>query len=197
MMRTAIAILLAPGLLLAGAGCKGDKAAEADPRSKADLEVCEKSKLEKDKLITALQDEVERLQRKQGGGGGATEIVAVFEDSIVTVRAPRPGEPAPAVDPAKAAAASQEFLRVVTGSRGAIQKCYEQALKKDTRLQARTLTLTVSATFSREGAYRSASFTPSLGGAFDQCIQAVATKWKLPPDLPITSFRAPVSLTPS
>jgi hypothetical protein len=35
--------------------------------------------------------------------------------------------------------ASKQFIDVVGKSRGAIQKCYEQALKKDTSLQAKTV----------------------------------------------------------
>src|SRR3569832_252159 len=94
-------------------------------------------------------------------------------------------------------AASKEFLNVVERSRGAIQKCYEQALKKNTGLQAKTVTLTVQASFAGSGAYKDSSFSPSLGDTFDQCIKTVASKWVLPQNSPAMNFKAQVSLTPS
>ena len=60
----------------------------------------------------------------------------------------RPGEVRP-IDDKAAAAASKKFIDVVEKSRGAIQKCYEQALKKNTGLQATTITLTVTASFAQ------------------------------------------------
>ena len=107
-----------------------------------------------------------------------------------------PGEVRP-IDDKATAAASKEFLDVVAKSRGAIQKCYEQALKKNTGLQAKTITLSVSASFSNAGAYKSASFSPSLGDTFDNCIKTVASKWQLPANSPAMTFKAQVSLTPS
>src|SRR5882762_6094434 len=92
-------------------------------------------------------------------------------------------------------AASKEFLNVVAKSRGAIQKCYEQALKKNTGLQAKTVTLSVSASFEKSGQCKSSNFAPSLGDTFDQCIRTVASKWALPTTSPAMSFKAQVSLT--
>lgn len=179
----------------AAAGCKGEKVVQPDPQTKADLEQCQKDKAEKDKLIKAVEEENARLMRNQGGGGGG-EIVVSIEGNALTVRPGKPGDVRP-IDDKAAAAASKEFLDVVAKSRGAIQKCYEQALKKNTGLQAKTVTLTVSASFSQAGAYRNASFSPSLGDTFDACIRTVASKWSLPSSSPAMSFKAQVSLTPS
>jgi hypothetical protein len=131
--------------------------------------------------------------RGQGSGG---EIVIAIEGNALTVRPGKPGEVRP-IDDKAAAAASKEFLNVVEKSRGAIQKCYEQALKKNTGLQAKTITLTVSASFSAQGAYQNSSFSPSLGDTFDNCIKTVASKWGLPTNSPAMTFKAQVSLTPS
>ncbi len=120
-----------------------------------------------------------------------------IEGTALTVRPGKPGEPARPLDDKAAGEASKQFIDVVAKSRGAIQKCYEQALKKDTGLQARTITLTVSASFSQAGGYKSSSFSPSLGDAFDTCIKTVASKWALPQNSPAMTFKAQVSLTPS
>ena len=187
-MRNAIAILL-----VAVVGCKGETVVKPDPQTKADLDQCQKDKAEKDKLIKAVEEENARLLRNQGSGA---EIVVSIEGNALTVKPGKPGEVRP-IDDKATAAASKEFLDVVAKSRGAIQKCYEQALKKNTGLQAKTITLSVSASFSNAGAYKSASFSPSLGDTFDNCIKTVASKWQLPANSPAMTFKAQVSLTPS
>jgi hypothetical protein len=188
MMRNAIAILL-----VAVVGCKGETVVKPDPQTQADLEQCRKDKAEKDKLIKAVEEENARLLRNQGSGA---EIVVSIEGNALTVKPGKPGEVRP-IDDKATAAASKEFLDVVAKSRGAIQKCYEQALKKNTGLQAKTITLSVSASFSNAGAYKSSSFSPSLGDTFDNCIKTVAGKWALPTSSPAMTFKAQVSLTPS
>jgi len=187
------AFILLPFVIAANVGCKGDTVVKPDPQTKADLEQCQKDKAEKDKLIKAVEEENARLMRNQGSGA---EIVIAIEGNALTVRPGKPGEVRP-IDDKAAAAASKEFIDVVAKSRGAIQKCYEQALKKNTGLQARTVTLTVSASFSDQGHYKNASFSPSLGDTFDTCIRTVASKWQLPQSSPAMTFKAQVSLTPS
>ena len=187
-MRNAIAFLL-----VAVVGCKGETVVKPDPQTQADLDQCRKDKAEKDKLIKAVEEENARLLRNQGSGA---EIVVSIEGNALTVKPGKPGEVRP-IDDKATAAASKEFLDVVAKSRGAIQKCYEGALKKNTGLQAKTITLSVSASFSNAGAYKSSSFSPSLGDTFDNCIKTVASKWQLPANSPAMTFKAQVSLTPS
>lgn len=189
MTRNSIAILF----VAAAIGCKGDEVVKENPDTLRDFDICKKTLDEKNKLITALQDENARLMR---GGVGTNEIVVAIEGNALTVRPGKPGQQRP-VDDKVAAAASKEFLNVVEKSRGAIQKCYEQALKKNANLQARTITLTVSASFSQAGAYQSSNFSPSLGDTFDSCMKTVAGRWSLPTSSPAMTFKAQVSLTPS
>lgn len=185
-------IPLLPLALVVVVGCKGEKVIEPDPQTKAELEQCMRDKAEKDKLIKAVETESARLMREKATGA---EIVVSIEGNALTVRPGQPGETRPLDDKA-IGAASQEFLNVVARSRGAIQKCYEQALKKNTGLQARTVTLSVSASFA-SGQYKNANFAPSLGDTFDACIRTVASKWTLPQSSPAMTFKAQVSLTPS
>lgn len=189
MTRNTIVILL--GML--ASGCKGETVVKDNPDTVNALDVCKKTVDEKNKLITALQEEAARA--KPGGG----EIVIAIEGNALTVKSNGTGggSGVPQVDDKAAAAASKEFLDVVARSRGAIQKCYEQALKKNQGLQGRTVTLTVSASFSNAGAYQSSNFSPSLGDVFDACIKGVSSKWALPQNSPAMTFKAQVSLTPS
>lgn len=190
-MRSTIVILLFGALAI---GCKGETVVKPDPDTLRDLDVCKKTLEESKKLAQALQDENARLMR----GSGGSEIVVAIEGNMMTVRPAKPGETRP-IDDKAVAAASKGFEDLVHKSRGAIQKCYEQVLKKDTNLQARTVTLTVSATFSGQGAYQSSSFhaNQNLGDTFDSCMKTIAQKWQLPQNSQTMTFKAQVSLTPS
>jgi hypothetical protein len=194
-MRTPIAILAAL-LVAGGSACRGKAdAPQENPQTKLDLDQCNKDKAEKDRLIKAEEDENARLMREKGSGGG--EIVVSLEGNLMTVKPAGPGEPAHPIDDKATAAASKEFVNVVEKSRGAIQKCYEQALKKNSGLQSRSVTLSVQASFAKSGAYSNAAFSPSLGDVFDICIRTVASKWTLSTTSPAMTFKAQVSLTPS
>jgi len=183
-----------PLVLLALGACKGETKIQPDPKTLADLDSCRAALTEKDKFCKSLEDENARLEREKGSG---SEIVVSIEGNALTVRPAKTGDAPRPIDDKAAGEASKQFIDVVAKSRGAIQKCYEQALKKDTGLQARTITLTVSASFSAAGGYKSSAFSPSLGDAFDTCIKTVATKWALPQNSPAMTFKAQVSLTPS
>jgi hypothetical protein len=191
-MRHVIAILLPAAFAF---GCKGETVVKDNPDTLRALDVCNKTLEESKKLAQALQDENARLMRGSGTGG---EIVVSIEGNMMTVRPPKPGETR-TIDDKVVAAASKEFEDLVHKSRGAIQKCYEQVLKKDTALQARTVTLTVSATFTGQGAYQNSAFhaTQNLGDTFDNCMKTIAQKWQLPQNSQTMTFKAQVSLTPS
>jgi len=188
-IATALTVLVTLGTV---AGCKGDKVIQPDPKTQADLDQCLKDKTEKEKLIKAEEDENAALMREKSSG---KEIVVAIEGSLMTVKPGAPGEVRP-IDDKVVGEAAKQFQNVVERSRGAIQKCYEQALKKDAALQARTVTLSVSASFT-SGQFKGSNFAPSLGDSFDACIRTVASKWTLPPTAPAMTFKAQVSLTPS
>jgi len=190
MIRTTLALAMTG--ILGLAACKGETVTKIDPQTKTDLDNCLAVQQDQKKLITSLQEENTRLQTKQT----SSEIVVTIEGNSLTVKPGAPGDVRP-IDDRTAAAASKEFIDVVRKSRGAIQKCYEQALKKTSGLQTKTVTLTVSASFAQSGAYKNASFSPSLGDTFDSCIRAVATRWVLPQNSPAMTFQAQVALTPS
>jgi hypothetical protein len=180
-------------LVGAVAACKGEKVMVPvpDENMKRDLEACNA----KIALCKTIEDEYARLQRE----GTGSEIVVAIEGNALVVKPSKPSDPPRPIDDKAASEASKQFIDVVARSRGAIQKCYEQALKKNTGLQSRTITLTVSASFSQAGAYRNATFASpiALGDTFDTCIRTVASKWSLPQSSPAMTFKAQVSLTPS
>ncbi|MBX3161280.1 MAG: hypothetical protein KF773_35285 [Deltaproteobacteria bacterium] len=191
------------GALGAGA-CKTEKVEVPDPKTAQDLQGCRSTLSEQKKVIDELKSTNAQLALKQGAGSGsgAELVVSIQEDGpgkcSLVVKPPQPGEVRYAVNDKAAEAGAAEFYSLVNRSRGEIQKCYEQVLKKNTGLQSKEQTLIVSASFANGAIQGTPVFTPSLGGAFDSCMTAIATKWKLEKSsgAPMT-FRAPVSLKPS
>ena len=191
MIRTPRAVLL-PLLAASLAGCKGQEVVKPDLEMAKQLADCKRDKDEKDKLIGMLQDENAKLQVRKGGG----DIVVTIEGGNMVVKPGQPGGPLP-VDERVAAAGAQEFLGIVERSRGAIQKCYEQALKKSSGLGSQEVSLTVYATFTPAGSVSSSSSAPSLGEPFDGCFKQVAQKWTVKGSSASMTYRSVVQLKPS
>jgi hypothetical protein len=190
MMRTPsaiLAVLLAAGLL----GCKTKEATQPDPQPAKDLADCKRSLEDKEKYIAKLQEENTRLQMQKGGG----ELVVVIEGGNVTIKPGQAGNQQ--IDPKVAAAGATEFLGIVEKSRGSIQKCYEQALKKSAGLAGQEVNLTVQATFTPQGVLASTSSAPSLGEPFDACLKQVAQRWTVKGSSMPTTYRQVVQLKPS
>jgi hypothetical protein len=187
-----VVVLTAAAGVFALTACKGETVVKIDETTKKNLDDCNQVVKDQKALISTLQEENTKLQTNKQ----VAEITLKIEGTALTVSPGKPGEVRP-IDDKAAQTASKEFLDVVRKSKGAIQKCYEQALKKSSGLQNKPIMLTVSAQFANSGAYKNASFSPSLGDAFDGCIRAVATKWALPTNSPAMTFVAQVALTPT
>lgn len=194
LVTVGVVALLGLGL---SAGCKGKTKYQDTKETTEKLASLETQLKDKDTYIQKLRDENAELQR--GGVVSDSEWLFTIEGDALVLKAKPSGGGGPAIDDATATAMSNQFLDLVSKSRGSIQKCYEQALKKDSNLQSKTVTLTVSATFSNQGAYQSSSFNASanLGDVFDNCMKQIAQKWALPQNSPAMTFKAQVSLTPS
>lgn len=187
-------VILTAAAVLA-AGCSGKTEVRDNPDTLAKLKSCETERDNKASLIKQYEDQIAQLQRATPAGG---EILVTIEGTALSVKPHTGGGTGPApIDDATAAKQSQAFLDLVSRSRGAIQKCYEQALKKNSALQARSISLKLSASFSAAGDFARSSFNPSLGDVFDTCMRTVAGKWKMPAAPAPMTFQANVSLSPT
>jgi hypothetical protein len=185
-------LLLLAVALGAVTACKTKKELVDRPETLDLLKKCQDNSEENKKLIASYEAEIRRLEQK----GGAGEVIVTIEGDALTVKPSGPGKVSP-IDNKVAAAQSKSFLDIVQKSRGAIQKCYEQALKRDTNLQARTVTLKVSATFTAAGQFQRTSFAPLISEPFDTCMRSVAAKWQLSGTTQAMTFQAQVSLSPT
>jgi hypothetical protein len=190
-MRFAYVACVVAALVLPG--CKGETKYKDTPDTLAKLESLTQQLEEKDKAKKQCEADLAALQRGQAGG----EIVVTIEGDALRVKPGHGGAPERSIDDATAAKQSQAFLDIVSRSRGAIQKCYEQALKKNSGLQAVTVSMKLSASFGASGEFSRMSTSRSLGDTFDGCLHAVAAKWKLPAAPAAMTFQAQVSLSPT
>jgi hypothetical protein len=179
--------------LLAACGSPAPKDKPETLQRLADCEERVGKLAEKDRLIATYEAEIARLKLESG----TQQFAFVIEGDALVVKSRPQGAGAPPIDEKLATQLSQQFIDVVNKSRGSIQKCYEQALKKNTGLQARTISLRVSASFSTAGAHTRSDFSPQLGDAFDGCMKSVASRWKLPAAPQSMTFQATVSLSPT
>ncbi len=190
-MKCSLTLVL---VLAAAAGCKAKTEMVDRPETLDALKNCQRALDDGNKLARTYEEQIRKLEQAGTGGGAAGELIVTIEGEI---KPARPGATQVAVDTKAAAAQSQNFIDLVQKSRGAIQKCYEQALKKDTTLAARTVTLNVSASFTATGQFQRTSFTPVISETFDSCLRSIAGKWTLPTSTQAMTFKAQVSLTPS
>ncbi|MCA9675051.1 MAG: hypothetical protein H6709_15980 [Kofleriaceae bacterium] len=192
--------LLGPCLLCAAVlttGCKGKITYKDTPETVSKLESMERQMADKDTLIQSLRDDNARLER-EGGAAGGEYVFTIEGDALSLKTKPSHGGGGGSIDDATATALSGQFLDLVQKSRGSIQKCYEQALKKSPGLQARTVTLKLSASFNTAGKFTRVTFSPpDLPDLFDSCLRGVAGKWQMPAAPAAMTFQAQLSLTPT
>jgi hypothetical protein len=194
MRRASVLSILVLSLGLGAGACKGSTVYK-DSQDTLDKMSSLQKQLDAQKAqIQQLSDANAACERDKGTGG---ELAFVIEGDLLKIKPGKPGASHPGIDDATAGKQSQAFLDIVQRSRGAIQKCYEQALKKNSGLQSRTISLKLSAKFSSAGDFNGSSFNPSLGDTFDNCLRTVAGRWKMPAAPAAMTFEASVSLSPT
>jgi hypothetical protein len=197
-MRVPSAVLVCSlAAALAGAGCKKTTYKDT-PQTLEKLASLEAQLKDKDTYIQKLRDENATLQREGLGVGENEWVFTIDGDALVITAKPAVGGGGGGtIDDATATAMGEQFLGLVSKARGSIQKCYEQALKKSSGLQARTVNLKLSASFAASGKFNKVSFSPDLPEAFDTCLRTVASKWTMPAAKQTMTFQANVKLTPT
>src|SRR5262245_15223040 len=134
-------LLLACAAALAAAACGEKTKVRDNPETLSALETCQAALADGKKYIEQLERDKTALALKPSG----EEVVLVqIEGDILTVkqgRGPNQRAGGNSADDQKLYAA---FVAAVQGSSGALQKCYQSALKKDSALESRPITLTMS-----------------------------------------------------
>lgn len=177
------------------AACKGDGKVKDSPETLRNLSDCEKSKQDKDSYIKELE---KRLAEHELGGGD--EVVVTIEGEVLTISAIKGKGPHQASGVEKGDAKDAElyeaFLAAVKRSRGQVKQCYQNALKKNSALQARSIPMNIQVKYRTDGKVSLAQFSPRVSADFDQCMQNVASGWALPKMPKPVTFQSKITLTP-
>jgi hypothetical protein len=192
-MKHGLLVLIAVTFALSG--CKGKVEYRDNPEVVTKLQACETSLGEKDIYIKDLQKQLSDL--KLHGGDGP--VVVNIEGEAMTITGGKgpsgkpPREPRGNADDAKL---YEAFVASLRRSRGSIKKCYQNALKKNSSIQGRTVTLNIGVDYRTSGKVANARFSPRISQTFNKCMAGVAQNWKLPAMPRAVSFNYRQTLTP-
>src|SRR5690349_11367896 len=149
-MRRIAVVVAAVSAALSASACKG-KVEYKDTQETTDKVAAMQGQLkDKDDLIQRLRDQNAQYALGASPGSGSAsgdEGAYVFEidGDILTLKSKPTGGGGPSLDDKTATAMGNQFLDMVQKSRGAIQHCYELALKNSNALASRTVDLKLSA----------------------------------------------------
>ena len=170
--------------------CNGETKTQDSPETLRALDDCQQSRAEKDKYIKQLEERLADYKLKEAND----EIMVTIEGNDITLRGKSGSPTSSGKAPKKEHITS--FVKQVQAARGSMQRCYQNALKKDNNLQARPVTLNIQVRFTATGKVGKATFMPVISHSFTKCMSAVATKWRVPGAPSGVIFQQPISLTP-
>jgi hypothetical protein len=197
MTRRLLVPALALALIAALAACKGKTTYKDKPET---VEALKKLQGQVDADKQLLDAQTQRLADCELAKTTGDEVTITLAGDEIKISGKGPNaqaNPDDGAGDAKDAELFAAFLNLVEKSKGSIKKCYQNALKKDARLQAKTIPIKLSASFAASGKITKSNFTPSISETFDGCMRSMASTWKLPAAPKATSFTAPISLTPT
>src|SRR5262245_12864147 len=160
-------------LVLALPACKGKTMYRDDPVTLQKLTDCEKNVKEKAAYIAG-------LEKRLAEGDGSTVVVHIEGEAMkISGEGPHERTAGESGGP-EDARLYEAFVASLRRSRGSIQKCYQNALKNNAALQARSVTLSIEVSYRSSGQVTDARFSPRIDETFDRCMDAVARRWTLP-----------------
>ncbi len=195
-MRNIVACV-ALTVAFASVGCKGKTVVKADPQTEESLKQCNENLKAKVEYINKLNEDILKLEAGASQEDGA--VVVTIEGEVMTITSGKGKGPNGNKDPkgnAKDAELYEAFVKRLKGSRGAIKKCYQSALKKNSALSAKTVTLDIGVSYKTSGKVSKATFNPRVSEQFNQCMNSVAKKWTLPGMPRPVTFNYKQTLTP-
>ncbi len=188
-------------MALASVGCKGKTVVKADPQTEESLKNCEEKLKAKVEYINKLNEDILRLE-SSGSASGDGDVVVTIEGEVMSITAGKGKGPNGSKEPkdpkgnAKDTELYEAFVKRLKSSRGAIKKCYQGALKKNSALSSKTVTLNIGVSYKTSGKVKNATFSPKISSQFNQCMDSVASKWVLPAMPRPVTFNYKQTLTP-
>ncbi|HLU65315.1 MAG TPA: hypothetical protein VKZ63_03540 [Kofleriaceae bacterium] len=186
-----LVVILAASAAATLPACKGKTKYKDSPETVQKLSDCQENLEEKQTYIATLEKRLAELE----GQGDAVVVNIEGEALQISGKGPneRSGSPTGTADDAKL---YEAFVAALERSRGSIQKCYQNALKNNSTLQARSVTLNIQVAYRTSGQVSGATFNPRIDESFDRCMDAVARRWVLPSMPRAVAFNYKQTLTP-
>jgi hypothetical protein len=176
-------------MLLALAACKGKTSYKDSEETIQTLKDCQEDQKTKKEYIASLEKRIQELEGEA--------VVVNIEGEAMKIAGKWPNERVkPTGGNADDLKLYEAFVAALQRSRGSIQKCYQNALKNNATLQARSVTLSIEVAYKTSGAVSGAQFSPRIDESFDRCMDAVAHRWTLPAMPRAVSFNYKQTLTP-
>jgi hypothetical protein len=186
-------------LMIGSLGCKGKTTVKDNPETVDKLTTCETKLKDKIEYINTLNEQITKLESGGASADGAPTVVVQIDGDIMNIVAGKgkgPNGHGDSKGNAKDAELYEAFVASVKRSRGAIKKCYQSALKKNSALASRSITLNIGVNYSTSGNVKNARFSPRVSEQFNMCMDGVAKKWKLPAMPQAVAFNYKQTLTP-
>lgn len=181
--------LTAALVALALLACKGKTTYKDSPETTQKLTDCDKNLKEKEAYIAALE------KRLADGEASLVTVDITGEAMKISGKGPHQlteGDAGSAGD----AKLYEAFVASLRRSHGSIQKCYQNALKNNATLQARSVTLSIEVQYKTSGSVVDARFSPRIDESFNRCMDAVTKRWTLPAMPRAVAFNYKQTLTP-
>ncbi len=199
MMKMVGSVLLVAAIAVSG--CKGETKEIDKPETLDRLSKCETSLTAKVEYANTLNDRIDELEKgATPASAGDSAVVVTIEGEVMKITAGSGKGPNSGKGDAKGNAKDEElyaaFVKQLKRSRGSIKKCYQAALKKDSRLSTKTISLNIQVNYKTNGKVKGASFNPQVSSAFKQCMNGVAKGWVLPAMPRSVTFNYKQTLTP-
>lgn len=193
-------VVLAALVALAPA-CKGETKVKDRPETLQRIANLEQTLKDKEDFIKLLNKQISDL--KVGGSGQVTITLQAMNEkgepgAIAKISGTGPTGLASGGGGGNAADGElyESFRKRVRTSLGATRRCYQNELKKDSKLANRSVSLTITVDYAKSGEVSAARFNPRLSAGFASCMRAVSSKWKLPAMPSAVSFRYQTTLVP-
>src|SRR6266545_1233625 len=124
--------------------CKGKTTYKDDPETAKKLTDCENNLKEKQTYIAT-------LEKRLADGGDSTVVVNIEGEAMkISGKGPHERTAGESGGP-EDAKLYDAFVAALRRSRGSIQKCYQNALKNNATLQARSVTLNIEVSYRTTG----------------------------------------------
>ncbi len=180
-------IIVAAWMALGGGGCAG----APDEALTARLNEASSKIVECQKETAAAKNEVTALKRQLAEAMANPSKVVLTDPDIIELvakvkaakaaAAPADAEGGDEVKLGKGDLNPRDASRIVLQGAGAMQACYERALKKNASLQYQAgVGLTLGITVRPTGNVSAVDVAPSVDSGMTQCIKAAALHWKFP-----------------